>query len=196
MAHHATYMPGMKDPAERFGECIRRVNDAGDVAHNDITRFFPVLDSEELDVNMSSAFGRYAVVNHEDRGHIVFVDGSRGWLLETEFLKDSAQVAGLFGSGDSSDEFSLSRASGRERLSFGTVGDGATSEKENVAGSGATFAQVIGVGGIDKADKFIEVNRREVREVIGNGKYFVRRLGQSRIGLGLLVDDTPVDSAA
>ena len=57
----------------------------------------------------------------------------------------------LLGRGNSSNEFGFSRTGSRKGLGLGVVGDSATSEKENVAGSRATFAKVVGVGSTDKA---------------------------------------------
>jgi hypothetical protein len=143
----------MEDPTKRLGEGIRWIEDSRDVAHDDITSSLPILDGEELDVNVMRSIGRDVVVDHEDRGHVVFVDGSGIGLWEAELSKDRTKVSGLLGGGDSSNELSLCRAGSGEGLSLGTVGDGAASQKEDVAGSGATFTEVVGMGSVNEAAK-------------------------------------------
>ena len=128
MTHHAAHVSGMENPTEWLGKGIRRVDDSRDVAHNDIARCFPVLDGKVLNVNVSGAIRRNVVVDHEDSRHIVFVDWSGRGLRETELMEDGTEVSSLLSSGNSSNEFSLSRACGHERLCLGTVGDCAASE--------------------------------------------------------------------
>jgi len=53
MAHNATSMPRMEDPTEGLGQIVSRVEDSRYVEHDDISGGFPVLDGEELDVNMA-----------------------------------------------------------------------------------------------------------------------------------------------
>ena len=47
--HQSTSMTGVEDPAETFGEIVRRIDYTGDVAKGDVAIGFPILDSEVLD---------------------------------------------------------------------------------------------------------------------------------------------------
>ncbi len=128
VAHHATNMPGMEDPTERLGEGIRWVDDSRDVVHVDVAVSLPVLDSEELNVDVTRSISRDVVVDHLDRGHVVFVDRSGSTLGKTEVSKDGPEVPCLLGGSNGSEKLSFSGASGSLRLSLGAVGNGAASQ--------------------------------------------------------------------
>ena len=116
----------MEDPTERFGHVISRVDDARNMVHEDRTGFLPILDGKVLNINMAGTLGGNAGVNDFDGRLIVFVDRSRGSLGKTKLMHDSAQVAGVFSSGDGSEEFSLSRTGGSNRLGLTPIRNSAT----------------------------------------------------------------------
>ena len=74
----------MEDPAERFGEVIRWVENSSNMVHDNILGVLPVLNGKVLDVNVTGALGRDLRVDHVDSRHIVFVDRSRTSLRESE----------------------------------------------------------------------------------------------------------------
>ena len=53
MAHHATSMSGMKDPAKGLGQVITGIEDTRDVIQNNVTICFPILNSKPLDSNVA-----------------------------------------------------------------------------------------------------------------------------------------------
>ena len=69
----------------------------------------------------------------------------------------------MFGGGDSGKEFRFSGTGGCDGLGLAAVGDGATSQLEGVASGGASLAEVVGMGSINKAGKLSRVNMREGR---------------------------------
>ena len=77
MSHDAASMASMEDPSEGLGEVVSRVENAGDVFHEDVTTFFPVLNSEVLDVDVTRALCRDLVVDHVDGRKVVLVERSR-----------------------------------------------------------------------------------------------------------------------
>ncbi len=71
-------MTRVEYPSKRFGEIIRRINDARDVVHDNGTAFFPILDGKVLDVNVTRALGGDLGVDHFEGGSIFNVDW--GWF--------------------------------------------------------------------------------------------------------------------
>ena len=47
MSHIAVDIVGIQDPSQWLGEIISGVEDAGDVAHNNVTIILPVLNGKE-----------------------------------------------------------------------------------------------------------------------------------------------------
>ena len=86
MTHHTTDVSVVEDPAKGFGERVRGVDDPRDMLHDDVATLLPTLDGEHLDVNMPTAFGGDAVIDHVDSGHIVFVDDGGVSLGDVEFM--------------------------------------------------------------------------------------------------------------
>ena len=74
MAHGTTDVAVMKDPAKSLGEGISNVDDAGDGEEDNVTKEFPFLDGEELDVDVSGAWGGLGCIDNEDGRSIIFVD--------------------------------------------------------------------------------------------------------------------------
>ena len=77
MAHNTTGMSRVKNPSERLGQVISRVEDARDKNHKDVAIVFPILDRKVLDVNVARTFSRMASIDHFDGSGIVFIDRSR-----------------------------------------------------------------------------------------------------------------------
>ena len=130
----------MKNPAERLGEVITRVDDARDVMHDDFTILFPFLDGEVLDGDMTRTIGGDACIDHVDRGHIVFVDVGGCGLGVAQFVEHRPKELGVFGSHDSSIKFGFGGASGCGGLGFGAIGDGSATEENGIAGGRAAIA--------------------------------------------------------
>lgn len=151
VSHEATSVTGMEDPSERLREVVGRVDNAGNVTHDDVAGVVPILNSKMLDVNVTRAFGRYTSVDHLDGRHVVFVDGRGTDLWEPQFLQDRAKILRMFGCQDRSEKLSFSGAGGSDGLCLGAVGDSSSTQHESIAGSRAAVAEVVGVSGVDEA---------------------------------------------
>ena len=148
MAHCSTRMTVVENPTERFCQIVSGVEDSRYVANDEVASFFPFLDGEVLDVDMSRAFGRDASVDHVDGGFIVVVDDGGVGLGKTKFVEDHTEVFGLFGGKNGGKKFGFGGACGCDGLCFAAVGDGAAAKGEGVSGSAASIAEVVGVSGI------------------------------------------------
>ena len=107
MAHDPAGMAFMEDPTKGFGEIIGWVEYSRDKTHDNVASFFPILDGKVLDINVTGALSGDTGVDHIDGRLIVLIDGSGASQRETEVLHDSAEVLGLLGSIDGSEEFGL-----------------------------------------------------------------------------------------
>ena len=145
-------MTRVEDPAQELGEVIRSIQRTTDVLQLKIGvgRGGPVLDGEELNVNVAGSLRGSAVVDEFDGAGVVFTkSGWPGWW-KAQVGQHIAKVLGNLCSGDSSNELCLGGAGGGDALGLAAVGDGSTSIKESIASGGATVAEVIGMGGINK----------------------------------------------
>jgi hypothetical protein len=104
-----------------------------------VTRAFPILDSEVLDINVAGACGGTAGIDHVNGRFIVFIKESGVLLGKTKLLKDDTEVFGDLGSGNSGNKLSFSGTGGSDGLCLGAIGDDAASKGETVAGSRATL---------------------------------------------------------
>ena len=77
MTHGTTNVTGVKGPAKRLGGLVAGVDDARDVAHDDITSSAPCLNREVLDVNMAGARGRATLIHHSNRSLVVHIERGR-----------------------------------------------------------------------------------------------------------------------
>ena len=108
MAHETTAVAGVENLTNTLGKGITGVDDARDVLENNVASAFPILDREELDIDVARAFGRAVSVNHLDRGLVVLVERSGGKLGKTKLVKNETKVFGYFGSSNGGDELCLS----------------------------------------------------------------------------------------
>jgi hypothetical protein len=108
VAEKTVKMTGVEYPAEGFSESVRRVDHTGDVGKEDITTVFPDLDGEHLDVNVTAAFSRDAMIDHVDGRCIVLVNGSRLELREAKLSEDGSKIENGLGGRYSSNKFRLS----------------------------------------------------------------------------------------
>ena len=198
MAHDTASVAGVQNPTNAFGESIAGVDDASNVFKDNVASAFPILDREELNVDVTGSFSGAASVYHFDGRLIVLVECSRARLRESQLGKDKAQILGHFGSGDGRAELSLSATSCGDGLGFTTIGNGASSESEDVSSGGTAKAKVIGVGCIHVTSKLEGVQkarkRRERRGIIGLEK---RNMGKQRGNRSRAPElDTPINSIA
>ena len=107
MAHRATDMAAVEDPAERFGQSIRGVDRARDMLQNNIALIFPFLNGKMLDVNMPGADRGFGGIHHEDSRFVVLIQHRRAVLHETEFSENRAEIFRSLGGGNGGDEFGL-----------------------------------------------------------------------------------------
>jgi hypothetical protein len=77
VSHETSAVAIVEDPSQGFGQCIGRVDDARDVVKDDVATFFPILDCEELNIDMATPLRGDTVVDYVDCGHVVFVED--GW---------------------------------------------------------------------------------------------------------------------
>ena len=75
--HKATFMAGMKNPAERFGQVIGRIEDTFDVTKGNMAFLLPILYGEMLYFEMTDSVRRMIVVDDLDGGFIVFKEWGR-----------------------------------------------------------------------------------------------------------------------
>ena len=83
MAHEEPHMPGVEYPAERFGECVCRLDDPGDVLEFDFPEGTPLLESKVSDGNVAGAGGGSIIIDDFDGGVIVFPKSGRSGLGKT-----------------------------------------------------------------------------------------------------------------
>jgi hypothetical protein len=126
VAHKASGVTRMKDPADAFGEAVARVDDTLDVFQNNMASPFPVLNGKILNVNMAGAFSGTTGVDHLDCRFVVLIERSGAGLEKTELCEDGAEVFGHFGSGNGGNKLGFSRASGSDSLRFAAIGDDTT----------------------------------------------------------------------
>jgi len=153
VTHGAAGMAAVKDPAEVLGELIRRVDDTGQVAHDNVALLAPFLDSEVLYIDMTGTFGRAGGVDHIDGCLVIFMKDGGAGLGKAKFVEDSTKILGDFGGMNGGDEFSFSRAGGDGRLDLGLVGNGSASKAEAETGDGSASSRAGGVRGIDKTSE-------------------------------------------
>jgi hypothetical protein len=197
VAHDTSSVAGMQDPTNAFGESVAGVDDTGDVLKDNVASALPILDREELNVDMAGPFGRAASVHHFNSGFVVFIEGSRAVLREAKLGKDEAEVFGHFGSGNGRDKFCLSGTSRGDRLGFTPIGNGTTGEGKNISSGRSAEAKIIGVRGIHIAGELERV--QEARET-GEGSRVVglrqRNMGERGDRSSTPELDTPIDSIA
>ena len=143
VAHEASSMSGVENPANTFGKSVAGVDGAFDVLEEDMSSTFPILDGEVLDVDVSGAFGRASSIDHFDGRFVVFVKNGRTFLSEAKLMENEVEVFGNLGSSNGSNEFSLSGAGGSDGLSLGTVCNDTTSKGETITGGRTTLTKVI-----------------------------------------------------
>jgi hypothetical protein len=147
VTHEPTAMTSMQDPTCRLSQGVGGVNDTWDVMHQDIIIFLPILYSERLDINVTGVFSGATCIDDLNRRNVINVNGSWKGLGKTKFTKNSTKVlgrlSGRLSGRHSSDELSLSRASGCDRLRLGAVRNCTTIKGESVTSSRATVTEVI-----------------------------------------------------
>mmetsp|Transcript_88268 Transcript_88268/g.172642 ORF Transcript_88268/g.172642 Transcript_88268/m.172642 type:complete len:84 (+) Transcript_88268:39-290(+) len=76
----------VEDPAERFGQIVRRIKDARNMLEDDVTGVLPVLDSKELDEDVAGALGGDTCIHHVDSRLIVTVKSKEesGEMVESQ----------------------------------------------------------------------------------------------------------------
>ena len=97
VSHGAAGVAAVKDPAEVLGELVRRVDDTGQVAHDNVALLAPFLDSEVLYIDMTGTFGRAGGVDHIDGCLVIFMKNGGAGLSKAKFVEDSAKILGDFG---------------------------------------------------------------------------------------------------
>jgi hypothetical protein len=108
VTHHAARMSKMQGGTQRLGEGIGRVDDARDLAENDVPLGFPLLNCKMLDVDVTRSWRWAAGIDHKNGRLVVLVEHIRTRLGISKFIEDRSQVLGNLGSLNGSDEFSFS----------------------------------------------------------------------------------------
>lgn len=176
VTHGATSVTGVECPAEGLGTLVGGVDDAGDVVHDDISTLTPLLNGKMLNVDVTRARRRLAVINHGNGSQILFIEGGGSRLRKTKLGEDGTKILCNLGSLTSADKFGLSTGSSDSSLKLRLVSNRTTSEAEDKASNRATGLDIDGMGGIDDAD--------ELKELVD------RKGGQGRVGNGLIEGDS------
>ena len=150
MSHHETGMAGMENPAKSFGEGIRRIDDAGEMAKDEIAKSMPLLKGKVTDVNMARSFGGPVVVDNLDGGIIVNPNWCGIRLSVPKVMKNRSKILDDFSNGGTGDEFRFSRTGGCERLCLGAISDDTSSKGTTITSSRPECKLVIIVGSINK----------------------------------------------
>ena len=108
----------MENPTKRFCEVISGVQNARAMYELDVKTFFPILDRKIGYINVPRTFCGSFRVDHLDGSHIVFIESSRSLHRESKITKDRAKILCSFCGSNGGDEFSFSRASCSDGLSF------------------------------------------------------------------------------
>ena len=74
MSHDILGMVLVEDPSKRLGEIISRIDSTGNVEQFNVTPCFPILDSEESNVNMPGSLSRFPRVENGDSRFVIFID--------------------------------------------------------------------------------------------------------------------------
>ena len=77
MTHRTASVASMKDRAKRFSKIVRRVENATNEMHDNITMFFPILNGKVLDMDMAGAISRNARIDHVDGRLVVAKQNGR-----------------------------------------------------------------------------------------------------------------------
>ena len=92
VSHGAAGMAAVKDPAKVLGELVRRVDDTGQVAHDNVALLAPFLDSEVLDIDMAGTFGRAGGADHIDGCLVIFMKDCRAGLGKAKCVEDGTKI--------------------------------------------------------------------------------------------------------
>ena len=77
MSHKATCMTGVKNPAERFGQVVGRIENTFDMMKGNMAFLLPILYGKMLYFEMTDSVCRMIVVDDLDGGFIVFKEWGR-----------------------------------------------------------------------------------------------------------------------
>jgi hypothetical protein len=64
MAHQATDVSRVKNPANGFGKTIAGIDNTGNLGEIKVTGFLPVLEGKVLYIDVAGAFGRAISIGH------------------------------------------------------------------------------------------------------------------------------------
>jgi len=145
-----------------------------------------------LDFDVTGALSRDANIDHIDSRLVVTEHDGGPCRRKVQVGHDSSHIASVLCSGDSGKELSFSGAGGSNGLRFAWAGDGATTEKESIACSRATIAQVVDVHNIEECDCFPRIHSGKFRKFNVHGR--ADEVGRWKRGVGLqpTVHDAPI----
>ena len=158
MSHATTGMTGMQNPSKRLGEIITGIENPRKMLHDEIFLLAPFLDSEMLDVNVSSTGSRTLFIDHLESSHVVNEEACR---TRTKSVKRRECAAKIFGNLPTSHrrvELYFSRTGGNHSLDATLPCNGSKAEEHNESSYGATGLEVSGMGCVKAADQFIPMD--------------------------------------
>jgi len=82
---------------------------------------------------------------------------------KAEVSHDGAHVSSMLCCGNSGKEFRFGGAGSSDGLRLTSVGDSAATQEEGIASSRSAVAQIVGVCGIEKCNRFLSVDVGELR---------------------------------
>ena len=86
VTHRAACVTVVKNPSERLGQVVTRVDHTGDMPHDDLTVLTPRLNRKELHFNVTCPGSRLLVVDDVDAGLVIHMHRARIGNLEAQVL--------------------------------------------------------------------------------------------------------------
>ena len=116
MSHASSHVSSVEDACESLSLGISRVDDASNVGKANEVALSPFLDSEVLDVHVSSTRGRSVVIDDVDSGLIVHMEHGRFGFIIAKVREDHTYTEHHLSCKDDGKEFSFGTGGGNGRL--------------------------------------------------------------------------------
>jgi len=144
------------------------------------------------DVNVTRALSGDTSVDHIDGLLVVAMHDGGAFWWKAKIGHDCAHMSSMLCGGNSGEKFRFGGARSGDRLRLASVGNGAATQEEGIAGSGSTIAQIVCMRSIQKCNGFLGVHSRKVRQLGIHRRPDEVGRGKRGIWLGPTVDNAPV----
>jgi len=111
-----------------------------------------------LNINVTRALSGDMSIDHIDGRLVVAIHDGRAFGRKAEVSHDGAHVSSMLRCGNSGKDFRFSGAGSGDGLRLTSVGDSAATQEEGIASSGSAVAQIVGLCGIEKRNRFLSVD--------------------------------------